>query len=343
MGPTGNAYRVIQLHPTRRCNLQCLHCYSSSGPHSRDQLPLDIVRGVLEDASREGYNLAGFSGGEPTLYPWLPEALASAHEGGLRTTVTSHGMLLSERLLARLRDHLDLLAISLDGRPESHNHMRGSQNVFEIMTQRLPAVRQSGVPFGFIFTLTQYNLHELDWVAHFAVEQGARLLQIHPLEDTGRALHELPRAEPDDVETSVAFLEVGRLQQKYGESIQLQLDLLDRRFIAANPERVLAAPVAGASQQPLSALVSPLIVEPDGTVVPIHFGFDRRLAFGSLHERPLRDLAADWRKQRMEEFFAICRRAYDDLIVPTALPFVNWYPLLAKHSEQARMDRSGAT
>jgi len=243
-------------------------------------------------------------------------------------------MLLSERFLDRIRDHLDLLAISLDGMPDSHDRMRGT-NVFATMERRLPSVRQSGVPFGFIFTLTQHNLHELDWVARFAVEQGAGLLQIHPLEETGRAQHELAGAEPDDVEASIGFLEVGRLQQKYGASIQLQLDLLDRRFIAAHPERVLAAPVVDARALPLSALVSPIIVEPDGTVVPIHYGFNRRLAFGNLHERPLRALASDWRITRMDEFFAICRRAFEDLTAPSELPFVNWYPFLAQRSEQS--------
>ena len=24
--------RILQIHPTRRCNLRCLHCYSLSGP-----------------------------------------------------------------------------------------------------------------------------------------------------------------------------------------------------------------------------------------------------------------------------------------------------------------------
>jgi MoaA/NifB/PqqE/SkfB family radical SAM enzyme len=289
-----------------------------------------LVRNVLHDAGQEGYNVAGFSGGEPTMYPWLIEALVAAHESGLRTTVTSHGMLLSDRFLGRLRGHLDLLAISLDGLPDSHNRMRRADNAFQVMHRHLPAVRESGVPFGFIFTLTQHNLYELDWVAQFAVEHGAGLLQIHPLEETGRAERELSGGEPDEIEASVAFLEVSRLQQKYGKAIHLQLDLLDRRFIAAHPERVLAKPVGDGAAQRLSALISPLIVEPDGTVVPIQYGFDRRFAFGNLHDRSLRTLAAAWRREKMQQFFAICRQAYDDLMQPSELPFVNWYPLLTR-------------
>ena len=148
MGPMRDMYRVIQLHPTRRCNLKCLHCYSSSGPSATDQLPLALLQSVLQDASLEHYNVAGFSGGEPTLYPWLVEALACAHECNMRTTVTTHGMLLGTPLLRRLKQDLDLLAISLDGVPTSHNRMRGAANVFETMERRLAAVRESGIPFG---------------------------------------------------------------------------------------------------------------------------------------------------------------------------------------------------
>jgi MoaA/NifB/PqqE/SkfB family radical SAM enzyme len=335
MGPTGDGYRVIQLHPTRRCNLRCLHCYSSSGPDARDQIPLELLQGVLADASQERYNVAGFSGGEPTLYPWLAEALAYARMMGLRTTVTSNGMLLSERILTRLRPHLDLLAISLDGPPESHNRMRGAANAFDVMVQRLEGVRQSGVPFGFIFTLTQHNLHELDWVAQFAVEEGARLLQVHPLEETGRAVRALPDAEPDEREAGVAFLEVARLQQKHAASLQVRLDLVDRQLVAASPERVLAEFPAGADRLPLGALISPLIVEPDGMVVPMHYGLERRFALGNLHDQPLAVLATAWRTEKMAAFFDVCRRAFDDLMRPAELPFVNWYSLLTHQSDAA--------
>ena len=42
MGPTGDTYRVLQLHVSRRCNLSCRHCYSTSGPEFRDQVRMRI-------------------------------------------------------------------------------------------------------------------------------------------------------------------------------------------------------------------------------------------------------------------------------------------------------------
>jgi MoaA/NifB/PqqE/SkfB family radical SAM enzyme len=52
--------------------------------------------------------------------------------------------------------------------------MRASPHAFAQMASRLKGLRSSGIPFGFIFTLTQQNVHELQWVADFAAEQGAR-------------------------------------------------------------------------------------------------------------------------------------------------------------------------
>src|SRR5215210_8985899 len=116
MGPTGR-HRIVQLHPTRRCNLRCLHCYSESGPDVREELSLELVCGLLEDAAAEGYTVAGFSGGEPLLYGPLAAALDQAHDCGLVTTVTTNGMPLTKARLAQLQGRADLLAISLDGVP----------------------------------------------------------------------------------------------------------------------------------------------------------------------------------------------------------------------------------
>src|SRR5262249_42287984 len=151
MGPTGETYRVLQIHPTRRCNLRCLHCYSLSGPEERESLSLPLLCGAVTDAGQEGYTVVGISGGEPLLYRPLPELLEHAHMCGLITTVTSNGMLLDGQRLARLQGCVDLLAISLDGIPASHNRIRGSERAFETMRARLEGVRQSGIPFGFIF------------------------------------------------------------------------------------------------------------------------------------------------------------------------------------------------
>ena len=160
MGPAGE-FKALQIHPTRFCNLTCLHCYSSSGPDQREALAAPLVADAITQAGAEGYNDIAFSGGEPILYGDLRLLLEHAKSLGMATSLTSNGILLKGERLARLEGVTDLLAISLDGVPESHNRMRNAPLAFERMRANLDGVRKTGIPFGFIFTLTQHNLHEL--------------------------------------------------------------------------------------------------------------------------------------------------------------------------------------
>jgi MoaA/NifB/PqqE/SkfB family radical SAM enzyme len=332
MGPTGAA-KILQIHPTRRCNLACLHCYSSSGPEERAELSAELLGDAVEAACAEGYTVVSVSGGEPLMYRPLADLLERAHGSGALTTVTTNGMLLTRRRLEELWGRVDLLAISLDGPPESHNRMRASPHAFSQMASRLDGLRASGIPFGFIFTLTQRNVHELDWVASFAAGQGARLLQIHPLEEAGRARSLLAGERPDELEGGYAFVEAARLRELYEGRLTIQLDLVHGALLRSSPERVYAGPAAGGA--PLADLVSPLVVEADGFVVPLQYGFARSFALGNLHDAPLGVLAREWRRERYAAFAEVCLEAFAEVTAPAELPIANWYEVVAGRAEEA--------
>jgi MoaA/NifB/PqqE/SkfB family radical SAM enzyme len=331
MGPTG-ASRILQIHPTLRCNLRCLHCYSSSGTEERTELPVGLLGDAMAAARMEGYTVVSISGGEPLMYKPLAELLERAHACGMLTTVTTNGMLLTRRHLNELAGRLDLLAISLDGPPASHNRMRASDHAFSQMESRLEGLRASGIPFGFIFTLTLRNVHELDWVARFAAEQGARLLQIHPLEEVGRARKLLAGDRPDELESAYAFLEAARLRELYAGRLTVQLDLVHGGLLRTAPERAYAAGVN--PDAPLAELVSPLVIEASGLVVPLQFGFARAFALGNLREAQLGELAGRWRRERLTAFSRICRSAFDEITAPAELPFANWYEVVGDRADR---------
>ncbi|HYP27222.1 MAG TPA: radical SAM/SPASM domain-containing protein [Blastocatellia bacterium] len=334
MSSACDTFKGLHIHPTRQCNLRCIHCYSSSAPEERDHLDPALLLGAITDASEQGYNLASFSGGEPLLYKPLGRLLDHARRCGMTTTVTSNGMLLDERRLEVLRGRVDVLAISLDGVPESHNRMRASGEAFEKMSSRLEGVRESGIPFGFIFTLTQYNLGELEWVANFALEQGARLLQIHPLEEAGRAGETMADSKPDELESAYTFLEVARIRTLVGDRMLIQLDLADRDLIREDPSSVFAGePSPDYISRPLADLVSPLVIEADATVVPVGYWFARRYALGNLHSSTLSELAGAWRRDLYPAFRDLCSNVYRAVTAPADFPFTNWYEALAVAAE----------
>jgi MoaA/NifB/PqqE/SkfB family radical SAM enzyme len=338
MGPTGELVNVIQVHPTRRCNLRCQHCYSTSGPELAGELPVELIETFLEEAVSEGFNVVGVSGGEPLTYGPLPRLVACARALGYYTSVTTNGLLLDARRLSRLAPHLSLLAISLDGVPESHDRVRARAGAFEMMRRKLDVVRASGISFGFIFSFTLNNLDQLDWVAEFAAGEGASLLQVHPLERVGRAA-EYDLVPPDELELSYGFLEVERLQRKFGDKLRLQYDVADRTVIEAQPDRAFALPAPASPPDaavPLASLVSPLVLQDDGWVVPLQHGFSTKYALARLGTgEGFRSQAARWKRERYERFLELSRRTWDALRPhPPHLPFTNWYAAISALSAE---------
>lgn len=320
--------RVLQVHPTRRCNLTCLHCYSDSGPTARDELPPPLLDDLVADAASLGYEVLAVSGGEPLLYARLPELLRHARSVGMVSMVTSNGTLADRRRLGALAGCLDLLVLSLDGPRPEHDRMRARVGAYDAMERRLEAVRESGIPFGFLFTLTQHNVHHLEWAAGFAARSGASLLQVHPLEPSGRG-RLLLDAVPDAIEGSYALLEVARLRRSFHGTLRLQLDLAGAGAFGGLLRQLVAMDDAAPAGQ-LSELLSPLVVEPDGWCVPLQYGFPRRFALGDLNHARLAHLATSWTLEVLPALHDVARAVAGQLGEPGTPPVVNGYELLAR-------------
>src|SRR5262245_45760908 len=211
--------RIVQIHLTLACNLHCSHCYSSSGPSAATSLNPETAIQAIGDAVDMGYEVVAISGGEPVAYPGLIPVLRQAKECGMTTTITTNGTLLDDKRLERLAPYVDLLAISLDGPPDVHNEIRQSPTAFHRMLVGVESVRKSCIPHGFIFTVTRASWEHLLWVADFAHQHGARLLQLHPLESTGRAKLLLRGSVPDDDLLARVYLLTLALLQKYAGSM----------------------------------------------------------------------------------------------------------------------------
>jgi MoaA/NifB/PqqE/SkfB family radical SAM enzyme len=305
--PTGIA-PVIQVHPIRRCNLACMHCYSGSGPAAEGQVDQAILAACLRDAAALGYRQLAVSGGEPLLYPYLPQLLSQARELGMLTSLTTNGMLATPSRWERIGALLDVAAISIDGKPEEHDTMRGQRGAFEKTIANLGTIGSSGTVFGFIFTLTRHNLDSLEFVVRLAADHGARSVQVHPLTQTGRAAESLADAGPDGMELIFALLEADRLGRQLGVAVHVdalsreQLQIYRSHLVPERPVRSLAS-------------VSPvLVVQPDATVVPLTHEVDSGFYLGSLNQRALGTLSRNWLESGRGDRLALtCERTWDSL------------------------------
>jgi MoaA/NifB/PqqE/SkfB family radical SAM enzyme len=320
---------ILQVHPSRLCNLACKHCYSSSGPGLRGQLPLGLLEKALEDAVACGYRRLAVSGGEPLLFGPLGALLAKAKSLGMITTLTTNGMLATAQRWRAIAPHLDSAAVSIDGREAEHDLIRGRAGAFARTLCNLATLRESGVAFLFIFTLTQHNVDSLEYVVELAAAHGARGVQVHPLTLHGRALRQMAGARPDQLELLAAIVEAKRLGLSLG--VEIHVDALTLEQVLTYRDHLVPAKPFRATD------VSPILVlEADGTLMPFTHELSRRFRLGSIHEAGLAELMADWLANgTAEELARICQETWDELAAQGSRHAFYWYEEVAARSHEA--------
>lgn len=317
--------RIVQVHPTARCNLACAHCYSSSGPTAGRGPGLPALLGALDDARALGYEVLAVAGGEPLVSPHLPALLARARELGMRTTVTTNGTLLRTRRFAAAAPHLDAVAVSVDGDPVTHDALRG-RGAFARLDAGLGAIAEAGLPFGVIHTLQDGGEAALAWTARYAADRGARLLQLHPLEAAGRG-SDLGGAVPSQDALGRAYL-AAALVEGGCTRMRVQLDVLHRAALEREPA------LGYAESGPAAALpadaIGTLVVQEDGVVSPIAYGMPRALAVADLGAERLVDAWPRFAAHGLPALRAICRDLHARVLADEAIRLVPWTGLVVE-------------
>jgi MoaA/NifB/PqqE/SkfB family radical SAM enzyme len=331
---------ILQLHTTRHCNLFCRHCYSDSGPKARETLSATLIDPVIADAVSLGYRVLNLSGGEPLIDPNVRRWIEAARAAGMQTQLVTNGMLVTADLARWIARDVDLVAVSIDGPPPRHNALRGSAAAFEGMERGVDLLAQAGARFGLIHTAREETLADLRWLFGWAAAKGAALVQLHPLERGGRAKDMASDAlDEGGFETRLALL--ADLIAEDFPSITMQCDAAVVGQTAGSCGRPAEELMAEAADLPFAALVNPLVVEPDGMVMPLTYGLDRRLALGSLKEAPLMALAAQFRKAGLARLLEHQRAVSEALEEDVTWPFVAWHAALAARPLGFRDARAG--
>ena len=273
---------VLQVHASRRCNLACAHCYSSSSPHELGSLSPELIAQAVRDAAGIGVRIVSLSGGEPLLYDGLPAILAAARAAESQVNLVSNGTLIRSARFDAVADRLSVIALSLDGLRDRHIAIRRSPRQFDDVLLAAKHLTTIGKRFGIIHALTSESLDDLEDIAALASDLGAELLQLHPFEPFGRGASATEMTALDDEERLDAFLIAHELGERYPH-MRIQLDLVHRDIARYAPD-ALGAP-------PLNVPASPqeLIVRENGVVEPLMYGMDDRWRVTTLSESSLAD------------------------------------------------------
>ncbi|MCP4147547.1 MAG: radical SAM protein, partial [bacterium] len=120
---------------TNRCNLYCQMCgYARNRAFEEKgepELSLSQWQRVIDELVEMGINYFSILGGEPLLYPGLPEDQKYIAQKGKQCGITTNGLLLEENAQMLSEAGLHRIHISLDCFPEIHDAIRGTEGTFD--------------------------------------------------------------------------------------------------------------------------------------------------------------------------------------------------------------------
>ena len=162
---------------TYRCNARCTFCdiwQRQDLIRSQDASFEDIKRNIPQ-LKKLGVKFIDFTGGEPLLYSYLPDALFYAKQHSLFTTVTSNGILYSD-IAEEIRGLVDFLHFSLDGAtPETNDTIRGRATFHHVMDSLELALSLDENP-DILYTATPDTIAELPKLVRMAQELRVMLI-----------------------------------------------------------------------------------------------------------------------------------------------------------------------
>jgi MoaA/NifB/PqqE/SkfB family radical SAM enzyme len=131
---------IVVWNCTRKCNLHCVHCYSSAS----DKDPTEVLstrqaKSFICDLADFGVPVILFSGGEPLLRNDIFELASFAYEQGIRTALSTNGTLISEDMAKKIKNSsFAEVGISLDGIGDKNDRFRGKNGAYKASETALP-------------------------------------------------------------------------------------------------------------------------------------------------------------------------------------------------------------
>ncbi len=182
--------RWIAWEITRRCNLRCVHCRSSSEAEVKDHpdFPTEEAFRVLEDIASCAKPVIVLSGGEPLLRDDVFDIASHGTGLGLRMCLATNGMLVTDDTCEKIKGAgIRIVSLSLDGSTEAvHDNFRSVKGAFQGAVSAARLFRRHGIEFIINSSFTKRNQQEIPKVHRLAKDLGATAWYMFMIVPTGR-------------------------------------------------------------------------------------------------------------------------------------------------------------
>ena len=197
MASTNSIEKSLLWDITRRCNLNCIHCYNFGGISTKHELEIiPNYKNIIDRVVQAGINHIHLLGGEPLLVKGLLDLLHYAHRKDVFISINTNGTLLTPNLINELiQSNVSQLTISLDGATESTNDdIRGIGNyklVTENIKQTISCIEQAKCTMlvQVATVITKRNLSTIHKLPRVLRDMGVKYLDVLKLYECGNAVN----------------------------------------------------------------------------------------------------------------------------------------------------------
>lgn len=154
---------------TDRCNLSCMNCGRNRG--IAGDAGDELLARICGQAAAHSVWKINLTGGEPLLHPRIEKIISDLKQVRVRLSLNTNGLLITQRI--DLLANVNSVCISLDGRPETHDSIRGT-GTYDAVRKGLETLRSRGIPARMTCTIgRKTTVDDLEAVMAAARHYGA--------------------------------------------------------------------------------------------------------------------------------------------------------------------------
>lgn len=201
---------------TYACNLECVHCLSSSGRRDPRELTTEQAKAVLDELKALQVFYINIGGGEPMVRRDFFEIIEHSVSNGIGVKFSTNGAFIDRKNAERLAamDYLDI-QISIDGADAATNDPVRGPGTFDMAINAMENLKAAGFgEFKISVVVTRHNVSQLDAFKAIADSYGAQL-RITRLRPSGRGADTWNDLHP----TNEQQREVYNWLMKHGENV----------------------------------------------------------------------------------------------------------------------------
>ena len=217
---------------TYACNLQCVHCLSSSGTRDPRELSTDQAKAVLDELRDLQVFCINIGGGEPMIRKDFFEILEHAEANDIGVKFSTNGTYITAENARRLAamNYLDI-QISLDGVDAVTNDAVRGKGSYATAIAAMNHLRDANFgQFKISVVVTRHNVDQLDEFKALADSYGAQLRitrlrpsgrgadtwdELHPTQQQQRQIYDWLMKHGENVLTGDSFFHLNA----FGESL----------------------------------------------------------------------------------------------------------------------------